>query len=165
MIVGRSRELLHLGCHFVNGNRFQWDTVHFPSGEARFPRKENQVTPSRGACATSSADTMNVDVGGGGDADLDDSRHSWVINTSSRDITGHQDRCSSVLGSECVRSSGALVLGLLGMELVESGFMALRESGPGSLPKEGGEELRHFGGGEENDGLGEFRVGELVVGK
>ena len=27
------------------------------------------------------------------------------------------------------------------------------------------EELRHLGGGEENDSLGEFGVGELVVGK
>lgn len=50
------------------------------------------------------------------------------------------------------------------MELVKFGLAANRESGPG-LAHNSVEELCHLGGGKEDDGLGEFRVGELVVGK
>lgn len=51
------------------------------------------------------------------------------------------------------------------MKLVEPGIAAGWEGSLRRLTQKGVEELRHFGGREENDGLGEFRVGELVVGK
>lgn len=87
--VGLRSELLHLGRHIVNGDCFQRDVVQPPSDKASFPRKENQVTPSRSPCATSSADAVNIVFRRGWDTDLDDSRHSWVIYTSSRNIAGH----------------------------------------------------------------------------
>jgi len=51
------------------------------------------------------------------------------------------------------------------MKFVEPGFFASWEGSLGRLRQKAVEELRHFGGREENNGLGEFGVGKLVVGK
>lgn len=89
VLVNLRGELIHLGRQLVNGESFQRDTVHLPSDETSFPRKEDQVTPSLCASAASSANTMDVDVGRGWHTDLDNSCHSWVIDTSGRDIAGY----------------------------------------------------------------------------
>lgn len=49
------------------------------------------------------------------------------------------------------------------MELVEPGVAAEWEGSFGHLAQKGVVELRHFGGGEENDSLGASIVSELVV--
>ena len=89
VFVGLRGELLYLGRHFVSGDGFQWDAVHLPSDKTSFPRKEDQVTTSLSTSSASSANAVDIDVSCGWDTDLDDSRHSRIIDTSSRDITGH----------------------------------------------------------------------------
>jgi len=89
VLVGLRGELFDLGRQLVNGDGFQRNAAQLPSGETSFPRKEDQVAPSLSASTTSSTNTMDVDIGRGWDTDLDDSRHPWIINTSSRDIAGH----------------------------------------------------------------------------
>lgn len=165
VVIGLRGELLHLGGYFINCDRLQRDAVHAPSDKTRFPREENQVTPSPSTSAASSADAMDIDVGRRRDTDLDDSRYSWVIDTSSRDIAGHQDRCTGIIGPESIRDPGTMILGFLGMELVELGPSTGRESLLGRLAQKTVKELRHLRSGEENDSLGEFGVSELIVGE
>ena len=51
------------------------------------------------------------------------------------------------------------------MDFIELGTEARWESSPGHLAQKSMEELCHFGGGEENNSLGECGVGELIVGE
>lgn len=82
-------ELLHVRLHLVNSDRFQRDLIQLPLHETTFPREENQITASSGASAPCPTDTVDVNVRSGWDADLDDSRHPRIIDTSRRNVAGH----------------------------------------------------------------------------
>jgi len=164
VFVSLRGEFLHLGGHLINGDGFQRDVVHIPCDETSFPRKEDQVTPSLGTSSASSTNTVDIDVGRRWNTNLDDPRHSWVVDTSSRDIAGHQDGCASFLGPETVRSPGTLILAFLGVDLIEISVTTSWEGSLGQFAQKCVEQPRHVGGREENDGFRELGVSELVVG-
>jgi hypothetical protein len=87
-----SGEVGNLGSELVDGEGLDGEFAQLGVEEAGLERAENDVASTFGASSTGSTDSVGVLLAVARDTELDDSRRAWVVDSSSGDVRGDEDR-------------------------------------------------------------------------